>query len=78
MGGIILIVAIVCGSITLTVLGCVSMGTSYSEKKRGLRQGASQRDIETLHKQVTQVKDEIDALKTQLRELVQITKGISE
>lgn len=78
MSSIILIVVIVCGSITITVLGCVSMGTSYAEKKRGLKQGASQREIEVLQQQVTEVTNEIDILKKQLQELIQIAKGIAE
>ncbi len=78
MSGLILIVVIVCGCLTVTVLGCVSMGTSYAEKKRGLRQGASQREIEALQQQVSQVRNEIGALQTQLQELIQIAKGITE
>ena len=78
MSVIVLVVVIVCGCFTVTVLGCVSMGTSYAEKKRGLQQGASQREIEALQQQVTQVQDEVDALKKQLQELIQIAKGIAE
>lgn len=78
MSVIVLVVVIVCGCFTVTVLGCVSMGTSYAEKKRGLQQGASQREIEALQQQVTQVQGEVDALKKQLQELIQIAKGIAE
>ena len=77
MPGIIAIVFIVCGSITLTILGCVSMGTSYAEKKQGLQQGASQRDLEELQQQVSNIHGEIDSLKVQLQELIQIAKGIA-
>lgn len=78
MTGVILIVLIVCGSIAVTVLGCVSMGTSYASKKNGLRQGATQREIDVLQQQVNKVQDEIDVLKNQLQELIQIAKGITE
>ena len=78
MPAVILIVVIVCGSITLTILGCVSMGTSYAEKKRGLQQGASQRELEALQEQVSQIHGEIDSLKIQLQELIQIAKGIAK
>ena len=78
MSVIVLVVVIVCGCFTVTVLGCVSMGTSYAEKKRGIQQGASQREIEALQQQVTQVQGEVDALKKQLQELIQIAKGIAE
>ncbi|MYB64672.1 hypothetical protein F4X73_08280 [Candidatus Poribacteria bacterium] len=78
MPAIVIIALIVCGSITLTILGCVSMGTSYAEKKRGLQQGASQRDLEALQQQVSKIHDEIDSLKIQLQELIQIAKGITQ
>ena len=78
MSGLTLIVIIVCGCITVTVLGCVSIGTSYAEKKRGLQQGASQREIEALQQQVTEIRDEVDAVKKHLQELIQIAKGIAE
>ena len=75
---ILLIVLIGCGSIVVTVLGCVWMGTSYSAKKHGFLQGASQRELESLQQQVTQVCDEIDALKKQVQELIQVAKGIAK
>lgn len=78
MPAFVLIVVIVCGSATLTILGCVSMGTSYAEKKRGLQQGASQRDLEKLQQQVSQIHSEIDSLKMQLQELIKIAKGIAK
>lgn len=78
MPAIVIIALIVCGSITLTILGCVSMGTSYAEKKRGLQQGASQRDLEALQQQVSAIHGEIDSLKIQLQELIQIAKGIAK
>ena len=78
MNAVFFIVMIVCGSITVTVLGCVWMGTSYSAKKRGFLQGASQREIEALQQQVTQVQSEIDALKKQVQELIQVAKGIAK
>lgn len=78
MSGFFLIVLIVCGSITFMVLGCVWMGTSYSEKKRGLRSGASDRELFALQQQVSEIRKETDALKNQLQELIKIAKGISE
>ena len=76
--GFIIIAVIVCGSITLTILGCVYMGTSYAEKKRGLQQGASQRDLEALKQQVSKIHGEIDSLKIQLQELIKIAKDIAQ
>lgn len=78
MSAIIIIVVIVCGSLTVTILGCVSMGTSYAEKKQGLQQGASQRDLEALQQHVSKIHGEIDSLKGQLQELIQIAKGIAK
>ncbi len=78
MNALIVIALIVCGSIAATILGCVSMGTSYAEKKRGLQQGASKRDLEELQQQVSRIHGEIDSLKIQLQELIQIAKGIAK
>ena len=78
MNAFIIVALIVCVSIAATILGCVSMGTSYAEKKRGLQQGASKRDLEELQQQVSKIHGEIDALKLQLQELIQIAKGIAK
>lgn len=78
MSGIVYIGLIICGSFAITVLGCVWMGLSYNEKKRGYRQGASQREISDLQEQVSILQDETIAIKKQLRELIQIAKGIAE
>ncbi len=78
MSGIVLIGLIICGSFTITVLGCVWMGISYQEKKRGYRHGASQREITDLQEQVSILRDETVTIKKQMRELIQIAKGISE
>ena len=48
MGEVVLIIMIIFGSIAITTLGCVWMGTSYSAKKKGLKKGASQREVEAL------------------------------
>ena len=78
MSGIVLIGLIICGSFTITVLGCVWMGISYTEKKRGYKHGASQREITALQEQVSLLRDETTGLKKQMRELIQIAKGIAE
>ena len=78
MGEIILIIAIVFGSISITTLGCVLMGTSYSAKKNGLQKGASQREIETLQQKVNDVQQEIVVLKQEVKRLIQIAKGVGE
>lgn len=78
MSGIFVIILIVFGFITIIVLGCVWMGTSYSEKKRGLRSGASEREIHALQQQVTQIRDETEELKKQVQELINIAKGITQ
>ena len=78
MGEIVLIIAIVCGSIVITTLGCVWMGTSYFAKKRGLKKGASQRQVEALHQKVNDVQQEIDVLKNEVKRLIEIAKGRGE
>ena len=45
-------VLIIVLGITVTTLGCVWMGISYSKKANGYENGASQREIEALQKQV--------------------------
>ena len=78
MGQIVLIIAIVFGSIAITTLGCVWMGTSYFAKKKGLRNGASQREVERLHQKVSDVQKEMDDLKKELKRLIKIAKGVGE
>ena len=78
MGEIVLVIAIIFGSITITTLGCVWMGTSYAAKKKGLRNGASQREIEMLQQKVSNVQQEMDALKQEVKRLIKIAKGASE
>lgn len=78
MGQVVLVIAIVFGSITVTTLGCVWMGTSYAAKKKGLRNGASQREIEALQQKVSDVQQEVDALKKQVKRLIKIAKGVNE
>ena len=78
MGEVVLIIAIIFGSITITTLGCVWMGTSYAAKKKGLRNGASQREIEMLQQKVSNVQQEMDALKQEVKRLIEIAKGASE
>ena len=78
MGEVVLIIAIVFGSIAITTLGCVLMGTSYFAKKRGLRKGASQREIETLQQTVNDVQKEMAVLKQEVKRLIKVAKGASE
>ncbi|MCE2412486.1 hypothetical protein J4G07_00640 [Candidatus Poribacteria bacterium] len=78
MGEVVLIIAIIFGSILVTTLGCVWMGTSYAAKKKGLRNGASQREIEILQQKVSDVQQEMDALKQEVKRLIKIAKGASE
>ena len=78
MGEVVLIIAIIFGSIAVTTLGCVWMGTSYAAKKKGLRNGASQREIEMLQQKVSDVQQEMDALKQEVKRLVKIAKGVRE
>ena len=78
MGEVVLIIAIIFGSIAVTTLGCVWMGTSYAAKKKGLRNGASQREIEILQQKVGDVQQEMDALKQEVKRLVKIAKGVRE
>ena len=78
MGEVVLIIAIIFGSVAVTTLGCVWMGTSYAAKKKGLRNGASQREIEMLQQKVSDVQQEMDALKKEVKRLVKIAKGVSE
>lgn len=78
MGEVVLIIAIIFGSVTITTLGCVWMGTSYAAKKKGLRNGASQREVEMLQQKVNNVQQEMDALKQEVKRLIKIAKGTSE
>lgn len=78
MGQIVLVIAIIFGSITITTLGCVWMGISYSAKKRGLTKGATQREIEVLQQKVNVVQEEMAVLKEEVKRLIQIAKGASE
>ena len=75
MGEIVLIVFIIAGSIAITTLGCVWMGTSYFAKKDGLKKGASQREVEALHQKVNAVQQEIDILRTEVKRLIEIAKS---
>ena len=76
MGEVVLIITIIFGSIAITTLGCVWMGTSYFAKKKGLKKGASQREVEALHRKVDDVQQEIDVLKNEVKRLINIAKGV--
>ena len=78
MEQIVLVIAIIFGSVTITTLLIVWMGISYSTKKRGLTKGASQREIETLQQKVDEVQEEIVTLKAEVKRLINIAKGASE
>lgn len=78
MGEIVLIIAIISGSIMAITLGCVWMGISYATKKDGLTKGASQREIAALQQKVNDVQQEIDVLKTEVQRLIRIAKGMDE
>lgn len=71
-------VLIIVIGITVTTLGCVWMGISYSKKVKGLEKGASQREIATLHEQVSHIQEETVALKNEVKRLIQVAKGIDE
>ncbi len=76
MGQVVLIIAIVFGSISITTLGCVWMGISYAAKKKGLTKGASEREVEALQQKVNDVQQEIVALKAEVNRLIKIAKGV--
>lgn len=78
MSQIIFIIAIIFGSVTVTTLGCVWMGTSYSAKKRGLTKGASQREIEALQQKLVRVQDEVVNLRQEVKRLIKIAKSGGE
>lgn len=78
MGEVVLIIAIIFGSVTITTLLIVWMGISYSAKKEGLTKGASQREIEVLQQKVNAVQEEMVVLKEEVKRLIQIAKGASE
>ncbi len=78
MGEVVLIIAIIFGSVTITTLLVVWMGISYSAKKKGLTKGASQREIEVLQQKVNAVQEEMAVLKEEVKRLIQIAKGASE
>ena len=77
MGQVVLIIAIIFGSITITTLGCVWMGTSYFAKKKGLKTGASQREVEILQQKVNDIQQEMTILKKEVKRLIKIAKGVS-
>lgn len=78
MGDVILIIAIVFGSIMVITLGCVRMGTTYFAKKKGLTKGASQREVEALQQKVNAIQQEVGNLKKEVKRLIRIAKGIGE
>ncbi len=78
MTEMILMLVIVFGSIMVTTLGCVWMGTSYSSKKRGYITGASEREIKQLHEQVVQIQQDVRFLQKEVKSLIKIAKGIIE
>ena len=78
MEQVVLIIAIIFGSVTVTTIATVWMGTSYSAKKKGLTKGASQREIEVLQQKVNDVQQEIEVLKAEVKRLIQIAKGVDE
>ncbi len=75
MGEVVLIIAIISGSIMLMTLGCVWMGISYVKKRDGLTKGASEREMATLQQQVVDVQQEIAVLKKEVERLIKIAKG---
>ena len=78
MGELVLIIAIIFGSVTITTLLIVWMSISYFTKKRGLTKGASQREIEVLQQKVDEVQEEMVILKQEVERLINIAKGASE
>ena len=74
MAGAIVIVIIVFGSVTLITLGSIWMGTSYSAKKRGFVQGATQREVEEIQRDIAQIQHDIAELKEQIADLIIVTK----
>ena len=75
MGEVVLIIAIISGSIMVITLGCVWMGISYVKKRDGLIKGASEREMATLQQQVADVQQEIAVLKKEVERLIKIAKG---
>lgn len=69
-------VLIIVLGITITTLGCVAMGISYSKKVNGLEKGASQSDIEALQQHVNHIQEEMVALKKEVKRLIKIAKGV--
>lgn len=78
MAQVVLVIAIIFGSITVTTLACVWIGTSYAAKKKGLIKGASQREIEGLQQKVDDVQQEVVVLKEEVQRLIKIAKGTGE
>ncbi len=64
--------------IVLGIVACTWMSMSYAKKAAGLEKGASQREIEVLQQQVSHIQEEMVALKTEVKRLIQIAKGIDE
>ena len=74
MAGVITIITIVFGSVTLITPGSIWMGTSYSAKKRGFIHGATKREVEQIRQDIVHIQQDIAELKEQITELIIITK----
>ena len=74
MAGVIVIITIVFGSVTIITLGSIWLGTSYSAKKRGFVQGATQREVEQIRQNIALIQKDIADLKEQMTELIIVTK----
>ena len=74
MAGVIAIIIIVFGSVTLITLGSIWLGTSYSAKMLGFVQGATKREVELIRRDIAQIQQDIAELKEQIAELIIITK----
>ena len=74
MGGVVTLISIVFGSVTIITLGSIWLGTSYAAKKRGFMQGATKRELEQIQHDITRIQQDIGDLKNQIAELIVATK----
>ena len=74
MGSVLAIITIVFVSVTVTTLGSIWMGTSYSAKKHGFAQGATKRELEQIQREIAQMQKNIADLKEQIADLIIVTK----
>ena len=66
---LVILCAISCGGLIVITLGSIWIGTAYYIKKRGYGKASAQRKLEQLRLNLSEIKDDIDDLKTYVADL---------